>query len=120
MIKRVVGSLIMLFGILLLTLPKTNEKSAVKLASSAMLMCTMEFRKQVEQQVIHDEAVSVEFRNTCPDLIATLEVSEAGDIVIAGNKHPLTMTLSPVVEGGKIRWSCRGEPATSVAKLCKP
>lgn len=120
MIKRIIVSLVLLFGILMLTLPKTDEKSVAKIASGSMLMCSLDFRKQVEQQVLKEESVTSEFNNTCPDLIASLEVSEEGEIVITGNKHQLTMTLVPVVEGGKVRWSCRGEPAESVTKLCKP
>lgn len=120
MIKRVIVSLAILFGILLLTLPSTDEKSVARIASGSMLMCTKEFRGQVEQQVLRDEPVTAEFSNTCPDLIATLEVSETGEMVITGSKHPLTMTLTPAIENGKVMWSCSGEPETSITKLCKP
>jgi hypothetical protein len=120
MIKRVIVSLAILFGILLLTLPSTDEKSVAKIASGSMLMCTKDFRKQVEQQVLREEPVSVVFNNTCPDLIAELEVSETGEIFITGSKHPLTMTLTPAIEHGKVLWSCSGEPASSITKLCKP
>jgi hypothetical protein len=120
MIKRVIVSLAILFGILLLTLPSTDDKSVARIASGSMLMCTKEFRGQVEQQVLREEPVTVEFRNTCPDLIAALEVSETGEMIISGNKHPLTMTLTPAVENGKVMWSCSGEPADAVTKLCKP
>lgn len=120
MIKRVIVSLALLFGILLLTLPKTDNESVAKIASGAMLMCTLDFRKQVEAQLDRGEAVSAEFNNSCPDTIASLEISEQGEIVITGNKHPLTMTLTPVMENGKVRWSCQGTPAGSVSKLCKP
>lgn len=120
MIKRVIVSLAILFGILLLTLPSTDEKSVARIASGSMLMCTKEFRDQVEQQVLREEPVSVEFNNTCPDLIAALEVSESGEMVITSRKHSLTITLIPAIENGKVMWSCSGEPAASITKLCKP
>jgi hypothetical protein len=85
-----------------------------------MLMCTKDFRERVAQQVINAEVVAVEFKNRCPDLIASLEMGERGEMVITGNKHPLKMTLTPVVEGDKVRWSCRGEPAAAVTRLCRP
>lgn len=120
MISRWVVGVVLLFGILLLMLPKTDEDSLSKIASASMLMCTLDFREHVAQQVIRGETVAVEFRNKCPDLIAALEVDELGEMVIAGNKHQLKMTIRPVVEEGKLRWSCRGEPAAAVTKLCKP
>lgn len=120
MISRWIVGVVLLFGILLMMLPNTDEESLARIASASMLMCTMDFREQVARQVIRDEVIAVEFRNTCPDLIAALDVSESGELVITGNKHQMKMTLSPVVEGGKVRWSCRGEPATVVTKLCKP
>jgi len=120
MIKRVIVSLVLLFGILLLTLPRSDEQSLAKIASGSMLMCTLDLRKQVEQQLIRGEAVSVSFNNTCPDLIATLDINEQGGMVLTGSKYQLRMTLNPVVESGKVHWSCSGEPAASVTKLCKP
>lgn len=120
MISRWVVGVVLLFGILLLTLPKRDEDSLSKIASASMLMCTLDFRERVAQQVLRGESVAVEFGNKCPDLIAALGVDERGEMVISGNKHPLKMTISPVVEGGKVRWSCRGEPAAAVTKLCKP
>jgi hypothetical protein len=119
MIIRWVVGVALLFGILLMMLPKRDEASLATIASQAMLMCSKDFREQVAQQVIRKEAVAVEFENTCPDLIASLAVDARGEMVIAGNKHALKMTLSPVVEGGKVRWSCRGEPAAAVTKLCR-
>ena len=119
MIIRWVVGVALLFGILLLMLPKTDEKSLAKIASQAMLMCTKDFREQVAQRVVRDEAVTLQFKNTCPDLIAWVAVDESGGMVIAGNRHPLKMTLSPVVEGGEVRWNCRGEPAASVTRLCR-
>lgn len=120
MISRWVVGVALLFGILLFMLPKTDEQSLSRIASASMLMCTKDFREQVARQVIRGEIVAAEFRNKCPDLIASLEIDDQGGMVIAGNKHKLKMALKPVVEGGKVRWSCRGEPAASVAKLCKP
>lgn len=120
MVKRIIVGLVLLFGILLLTLPSRDEKSLAKIASGSILMCTKDFRKEVEQQVLRNEAVTATFRNSCPELIAKLDEDEAGEVVITGNKYPLSMTLTPVVENGKVRWSCSGEPAESVTKLCKP
>lgn len=100
-------------------LPKTDEKSRLRIASQAMLMCTKDFREQVAQQVIDGKPVTVAFRSACPDLIASLEMDERGGMVITGNKHPLKMTLTPVVVGNQVRWSCRGEPAAAVTKLCR-
>lgn len=119
MIGRWVVGVALLFGILLMMLPKRDEASLARIASQAMLMCSKDFREQVAQQVIREEAVAVEFENTCPDLIASLAVDARGEMVIAGNRHALEMTLSPVVEGGTVRWSCRGEPAAAVTKLCR-
>lgn len=119
MISRWVVGVVLLFGILLMTLPKRDEASLAKIASQAMLMCTKDFREDVARKVINQERVSVEFKNPCPDLIASLEMDGRGEMVITGNKHPLKMTLAPVVEGGKVRWSCRGEPAAAVTKLCR-
>lgn len=119
MIIRWVVGVALLFGILLMLLPKRDEASLARIASQAMLMCSKDFREQVAQQVIRQEAVAVEFENKCPDLIASLVVDARGEMVIAGNRHALTMTLIPAVEGGKVRWNCRGEPAAAVTKLCR-
>lgn len=119
MIIRWVVGVALLFGVLIMLLPKTDETSRLRIASQAMLMCTKDFREQVAQKVINEEPVTVEFRNACPDLIASLEMDERGGMVITGNRHPLRMTLTPVVEGGKVRWRCRGEPAAAVTKLCR-
>jgi hypothetical protein len=119
MMSRWVVGVVLLFGILLMLLPKRDEASLARIASQAMLMCSKDFREQVAQQVIREEAVAVEFENKCPDLIASLVVDARGGMVIAGNKHALKMTLMPAVEGGTVRWSCRGEPAAAVTKLCR-
>lgn len=119
MISRWVVGVVLLFGILLMMLPDTDEKSLAKIASTSMLMCSSDFREQVASQVLRDEPVSVEFKNPCPDLIATVEVVASGDMVITGKTYPLMMRLIPVVEEGKVRWSCRGEPTDMVTNLCK-
>jgi hypothetical protein len=119
MIGRWVVGVVLFFGVLMMMLPKTDEKSLTKIASQSMLMCTKDFRALVARQVIREEVVTVEFTNQCPDLIASLKMGERGEMVITGNKHPLKMTLNPVVENGKVRWSCRGEPAAAVTKLCR-
>lgn len=119
MISRWIISVVLLFGILLLMLPNTDEESLAKIASASMLMCTADFREQVARQVLGAETVSIEFKNKCPDLIAALEVDERGAMVITGSKHQLKMSLTPVLEAGAVRWSCRGGPA-AVTKLCKP
>ena len=120
MIGRWVVGVVLLFGILLFMLPKRDEQSLARIASTSMLMCTKDFRERVAAQVLRQETVTAQFGNTCPDLIASLDVGERGEVVITGNRHRLKMMLSPVVEGGKVRWSCRGEPAASVARLFKP
>lgn len=120
MIARWVVGVVLLFGILLFMLPKTDDESIAKIASASMLMCTQEVRKEVENRVINQEAIESEFSIKCPDLIATLELNEQGEIMITGKEHPLKMTLSPVLENGGVRWSCLGEPAEVVTKLCKP
>ncbi|SCZ66823.1 hypothetical protein [Thiohalomonas denitrificans] len=119
MISRMIIGVVLLFGILLLSLPKRDEDSLAKIASTSMLMCTLDFRERVARQVIRGEPVDSEFRNKCPDLIAALEVSQRGKMVISGKQHQVKLTLSPVVEGNTIRWSCQGEPAAAVTKLCK-
>ncbi|MDZ7661826.1 hypothetical protein [Thiohalophilus sp.] len=49
-----------------------------------------------------------------------LEVDEQSGMVITGEAYSLRMNLTPAVEGEKVRWSCRGEPAAAVTRLCKP
>lgn len=119
MLQRVIASLVMLFGILIFLLPKTDDKSSAMLASGAMLNCSTDYRQQVAQHLLRQEAVTVEFRNTCPDMIAAMEVSEQGEIVLTGSKHSLVLHLTPVIEDGKVLWSCLGEPAELVTKLCR-
>lgn len=120
MLSRWVVGVVLLFGILLFMLPKTDEKSLSRIASTSMLACTKEVRQKVAQQVLRKDTVAVEFKNDCPELIASLEINDQGEMLIAGNKYTLTMRLTPVVEDGKVRWSCRGSPVEAVTKLCKP
>lgn len=120
MITRWVVGVGLLFGILLLMLPNRDPESLSKIASASMLKCTADARKRVEQQVMRNEAVVAVFKNVCPDLIAHMEIGERGEMVITGNKYKLQMTLMPILEGGAVRWSCRGDPAAAVTKLCKP
>jgi hypothetical protein len=120
MIYRWLVGVALLFAILLLMLPNKDEKSVDKIASASMLACTLDYRDQVGRQLIRKESVAVRFENKCLNVIAAVEVSEQGVIVITGREHQLKLTLSPVVENDKVHWSCRGEPAAAVTKLCKP
>jgi len=104
----------------LLMLPNKDENSVAKIASASMLACTLDFRDQVGLQLVRKETVAVKFVNKCQNIIAAVEVSERGDIAISGKEHQLKLTLSPVVGNDKVRWSCHGEPAAAVTKLCKP
>jgi len=120
MIYRWLVGVALLFAILLLMLPNKGENSDAKIASASMLACTLNYRDQVGQQLVRKEAVAVKFENKCQNVIAAVEVGERGDIVITGKEHQLTLTLSPVVVNDKVHWSCHGEPAAAVTKLCKP
>ncbi|MEN8170451.1 MAG: hypothetical protein ABFS08_09535 [Pseudomonadota bacterium] len=119
MIKRMIIGVVILFAVLLLMLPKTDDASKKKMASASMLMCTQNFRAAVADQITHDVDIDQVFDNKCPDLISELEVDELGVILISSTKHQLSITLTPVLEGKQIRWSCRGEPAESITSLCK-
>lgn len=120
MITRMVVVVTVLFSVLLLMLPKTDDASTMKIASASMLMCTRDYRAAVAEQVIRKEAVDLAFNNTCPDAISELTVDDGGMITISSVKHRLTMVLSPEHENGSVRWSCRGEPEQAVTALCKP
>jgi hypothetical protein len=120
MIYRWLIGVALLFAILLLMLPNKGENPDAKIASASMLACTLNFRDQVGLQLARKEAVAAKFENKCQNVIAAVEVGERGDIVITGKEHQLKLTLSPVVENDKVRWSCHGEPAAAVTKLCKP
>jgi hypothetical protein len=119
-ISRWVVGVVLLFGILLMTLPNRDPQSLSRIGSASMLACTKDLRRQIEPQVLRGDAVALTFANSCPELIASLEISEEGGMVISGNRHKLTMQLTPVVEGNKVRWRCRGEPPEAVTRLCKP
>ena len=120
MIYRWLIGVALLFAILLLMLPSKDEKSVARIASTSMLACTLDFRNQVGLQLIRKESVSVKFENKCQNVIAAVEVGERGDIVISGKELQLKLTLSPIIDNDKLRWSCQGEPVEAVTKLCKP
>lgn len=120
MIGRWIIGTALLFGTLLLMLPKTDEQSLARIASASMLMCSKDFREQIAAQVRNGDPVAARFRNTCPDLIAGVELGEQGSMVINGKKYAIRMALKPVLEADRVRWSCRGEPATEVTRLCRP
>ena len=120
MIYRWLIGVALFFAILLLMLPNKGEESVAKIASASMLACTLDYRDRVGQQLVRKEAVAVKFKNKCQNIIAAVEVGERGDIVISGKEHQLKLTLSPVVDNDKVRWSCHGEPAAVVTKLCMP
>jgi hypothetical protein len=120
MLSRWVAGVVVLFGILLFMLPRSDEQSLSRIASTSMLACTKELRKEAARQLLNEEAVEVEFKNNCPELIASLEIDGQGEMLVTGNRHPLTLRLHPVMENGKLRWSCHGDPPERVTKLCKP
>jgi hypothetical protein len=120
MIFRWLIGIALLFAILLLLLPNKGEHSEARIASASMLACTLNFRDRVGQQLVRNEVPTARFENKCQNAIAAVEVSQRGEIVITGTQHQLKLTLSPVVDRGQVRWSCRGEPAAAVTKLCKP
>lgn len=120
MIYRWLVGVVLLFAILLLMLPNKGDESVAKIASASMLACTLDFRVRVGTQLLRNEPITMKFDNKCQNVIAAVDVGERGDIVITGNEHQLKLTLSPVVDNDKVHWSCRGEPAGAVTKLCKP
>jgi hypothetical protein len=120
MLGRWLVGIILLFVILLMMLPSRDEQSLARIGSASMLACSRDFREKVASQVLEKTPVTVMFSNTCPDLITSIDVDMYGNMVIKGNKHPVTMRLRPVVENGRIRWSCKGEPEDRITKLCKP
>lgn len=120
MMTRWVAGVVVLFGILLLMLPNTDERSLSRIASTSMLACTKTMRDQVIRELEQGRPVTTEYNNPCPDQIARLELKESGELVIVGKNYPITMRMRPVVEESGRHWSCRGEPADHVTKLCKP
>lgn len=120
MIKRMLVATFILFAMLLFLLPRTDDVSKKKMSSAAMLMCSKEFRKAVAAQVLHDEPITLQFNNNCPELIAAIDVAEDGTLTLHGAQHGVLMTLTPMVEFGDVRWSCRGEPPQTTTALCKP
>ncbi|MDH4134503.1 MAG: hypothetical protein OEV31_06905 [Gammaproteobacteria bacterium] len=120
MIYRWLLGVVLLFAILLVLLPNKGEDSDARIASASMLACTLDFREQVGRQLLAKAPITAKFTNKCPNVIAAVEAGEVGEIVITGTQHQLKLTLSPVQSEGKLHWSCRGEPARAVTKLCKP
>ena len=120
MIKRMTVATFILFALLLFMLPRTDDASKKKMASAAMLMCSNGFRQAVMERVGSGQPMELQFDNSCPELIADVLVDESGTITLQGAQHGIRMELSPVSEGGRFRWSCSGEPAEAITKLCKP
>ncbi len=116
---RMVVGISLLFTILLLMLPRTNETSAARIASASILMCTKDFRTSLAGRIGTDELSAVRFNSTCPNLIKSLDVDEGGVITVHASSHGLTMVLTPKLGGGQVKWSCRGEPAHALTPLCK-
>ena len=120
MIKRMIIAVVILFAILLLMLPKTDDTSKNKMASAAMLMCSNDYRKAVAERLRNNAPLDLIFTNNCPKLISNLVMEESGDITIRGAKHGIILTLTPAITSAGVRWSCHGEPAEAITKLCKP
>lgn len=120
MAGRWLVGIILLFMILLMMLPDRDEQSLSRIGSASMLACTKALRSEVAEQLRDDRPVSVRFDNTCPELIASLEVNREGGMVIRGKRYKVTLRLEPVMEGGTLRWSCRGEPQALVTTFCRP
>ncbi len=119
MITRWVVGISLLFVVLLLTLPRTDEKSLSGIASASMLMCTKDFRTSLSERIGDEDLSGIRFENKCPGLIAELVVDEDGGITVFGKEHDLKMVLTPKIENGRVRWSCKGEPESGVTALCK-
>ncbi len=120
MIKRMIIAVVILFAVLLFMLPKTDDASKKKMASAAMLMCSNDFRKAVADHLHNKKEGFPKFDNRCPELIAKISVDDEGTINLIGAKHGLHIVLTPIEVSTGIRWSCHGQPAEAITKLCKP
>jgi hypothetical protein len=120
MIQRMIVAVVIIFAVLLLMLPKSDDAAKKKMSSAAMLMCSNNFRKAVAERVSRDAIVELTFNNNCPDLIAALDIDEEGVMTLRGAQNGVTMVLTPVVESGRVRWSCRGKPMEAIPKICRP
>lgn len=120
MIQRIIISIAVLFGVLIFLLPKPDEAGKQRMPSAAMLVCSKEFRQAVVEQLRGGDGVMPAFNNTCPELIHTIETDETGEITIHGAQHDIVISLSPVFEDDKVRWSCQGTPEAFITRLCKP
>ncbi len=120
MIGRMLIGTILLFGILLLSLPKRDDASLKKIASGSMLMCTQAFRQAVSQRLLADESPEgVAFDGHCPELVSSLSVDEEGVVELYNTRDGLHLTLTPVKMGQGYIWSCVGTPKTLITGLCK-
>jgi hypothetical protein len=119
MITRMIAAVVVLFAILLMLLPRSDETSLARIASASMLMCTKDFRAALAEELDSGNGVGVSFDNRCPGLIVKVDVEEDGRMTIHGKEHGLKLVLSPKPEEGEVRWSCRGDPAGKVTPLCK-
>jgi hypothetical protein len=119
MIKRMIVGVAILFGMLLLLLPRTDESSKTKIASASMLLCSRDFRVAIAEQIARHEPVDLVFENKCPALISGVEVGEEGALTLHNTTYGLVIVLTPMTEKGQVRWSCRGEPASLITSLCK-
>lgn len=120
MIRRMIVAVAILFAVLLLMLPSTDEASKKKMASAAMLMCSNDYRQRLAGQLQQDESPMPAFDNSCPELIAAVTLGEDGEMTLHGAQYGIVMVLTPLIEEGEVRWRCRGEPAEAITKLCKP
>lgn len=120
MIRRMVVATFLLFAVLLFMLPRTDEDAKRKMVSGAMLMCSNEFRKAVEEMLLREEEPTVKFNNRCPDLIARLEIDDESVLTLYGAQYGIVMELVPEIGQRRVRWSCHGTPAEAITSLCKP
>lgn len=120
MIKRMIVGVAILFAILLVMLPKTDETSKKKMASASMLLCTRDYRAAIAERLRRHEALDLEFDNKCPTLVSGLELGEEGKLTLHNKTYGLTIVLAPLMENGAVRWSCLGKPAGLITSLCKP
>lgn len=120
MIKRMSVATFLLFAVLLLMLPRTDDTSKKKMASAAMLMCSNAFREEIAKQLTGGDEINVTVNITCPDLLAAMRVDDDGVVNLLGARHGINMVLTPRMEQGKVRWGCRGTPPEAITKLCRP
>lgn len=121
MIKRMVVSVALLFAVLLLMLPRSDERSQNKMISAAMLMCSQPYRELVAEEIRRGHQEYPPFNNSCPELISRIDLDDQGAMLLTNTKQRLTLSLTASLLGdGKVHWSCRGEPSAEITSLCKP